>query len=184
MINEDVKIKIGSQPKEDLKKETSAVTMSLNVRRTLDGNIMIFDHKELDIVIMPEKRKVIAFPKDTMDDTVYESQDRLFKHLTAAGVINSETIQGGNIFMSMEAKVPTSEDYNDTQMVLFSIGKFIEEEKPYFEYERAYDEYFEKRLTEPGPGESTEFDPARHAAEKGSVRKSLKPYGIASIYII
>ena len=60
----------------------SHATISLNARKSLDGNILIFDHDIMDIVIMPEKKKIITFPKNTMGDHVYNAQDRLFDFLS------------------------------------------------------------------------------------------------------
>ena len=59
----------------------------------------------------------------------------------------------------------------------------MEQEKPYFEFEKSFDEEFEKRLADPGPEESTDFDPEKyHDAEKGSIRPGIRPFGIANIY--
>ena len=41
-------------------------TMELNIRKTLGGNLMIMDHDDIDIVLLPEQNKIIAFPKDSM----------------------------------------------------------------------------------------------------------------------
>jgi len=158
------------------------LSLDLKARRTLEGNVLIFDHKDIDIVLVPAKRKVIAFAKDILGDHVYEAQDRLFKYLFRKGIIDMESIQGGNVYASMEAKISESKDYNDTQIALFSIGKFIEEEKPYLEFEKAFDKAEEKRLADPGPEDSTELDAERHGVQKGSMRPGNKPYGIANIY--
>ena len=33
------------------------VSIKLNARKSIDGNVMIFDHIDIDIVMMPEKKK-------------------------------------------------------------------------------------------------------------------------------
>ena len=176
---EQIKIKVGEQKKD----KPTQLSVVLQARRTLDGNVMIFDHKDIDIVVMPGKKKIISFAKEVYGDAVYEAQDRLFKFLARKGVVGHETIQGGNIYSSMEAKILESKDYNSVQIALFSIGKFMEEEKPYFEFEKSFDEEFEKRLADPGPEESTDFDPEKyHDAEKGSIRPGIRSFGIANIY--
>ena len=176
---EQIKIKVGEQKKD----KPTQLSVVLQARRTLDGNVMIFDHKDIDIVVMPGKKKIISFAKDIYGDAVYEAQDRLFKYLARKGVVGHESVQGGNIYSSMEAKILESKDYNSVQIALFSIGKFMEEEKPYFEFEKTYDEEFEKRLSDPGPEDSTDFDPEKyHGAEKGSIRPGVRPFGIANIY--
>ena len=174
-----IKIKVGEQ-KADKPTQTSIV---LQARRTLDGNVMIFDHKDIDIVVMTSQKKVVTFAKDLFGDHVYEAQDRLFRFLIKKGVIDYGSVQGGNIYSSMEAKILESKDYNSVQMTLFTIGKFIEDEKPYFEFEKAYDAEFEQRLLEPSPEESTDFDPEKyHDENKGSIRPGVRPFGIANIY--
>ena len=75
-----IKIQATPAATEEIKK------VILKARRTLDGKILIPDHPDIDIAIIPEKSKVIAFPKEEMDDEVYETQDRLFKHLVRQGV--------------------------------------------------------------------------------------------------
>jgi hypothetical protein len=164
------------------KEKPIQASISLEARKTLDDNIIIFDHKDIDIVLMPAKNKIVAFPKELLSEYVYLTQDRLFKFLFNKGIIDQTTIQGGEVFMSMEAKLPQNDKYNVPQLALFAIGKFIEEERPTFEYQKEIEREEERRLTEPGPEDSTEFDAARHAEEKGTMKKGLSPYGISAIY--
>ena len=180
-----INLQVGGEPAPEQKaeaKEKPHYTLKINARRTLDGNVMIFDHQDIDIVLMPEKKKIVAFAKDQLSDQVYESQDRLFKFLVRKGIIDFNSVQGGNIYSSMEASILESKDYNSTQMALMSIGKFIEEEKPFFEFEKAFDAEEEKRLADPGPEASTDFDPERHKSRQGSIPPSVQAYGISSIY--
>ena len=51
--------------------------IELKARRTLDGNILILDHEDIDIVLMLEKGKCVTFPKSEMSDKVYYTQDRM-----------------------------------------------------------------------------------------------------------
>ena len=183
-----ITIKVGKQqeqdklPEQEQPKKTTT-TIKLNARRTLDGYVIIFDHRDIDIVLMPEKRKIVAFAKQVFGDEVYNAQDRLFAFLRKKGVIEFDSIQGGNIYSSMEAKIAESKDYNSTQVALFTINKFMEKERPYFEFEKAFDAEEERRLAEPGPEDSTEYDPERyHSTDKGSIRPGIRPFGIANIY--
>ena len=64
------------------------VTLELKARKTLDGNIMIFDHHDMDIVLMPEKSKIVTFAKNDFSDMVYAAQDRLFEFLKRKGVVD------------------------------------------------------------------------------------------------
>jgi hypothetical protein len=183
-----IEIKIGDAAEAEVetteeKPKPIQAKLKLKARRTLDGHIVIFDHNDIDIVVMPDKSKILTFPKDTMGDHVYDAQDRFFHFLTQRGVIEADSIQGGNIYSSLEANIATSDDHNSLQMAVFAIGKFIEEERPYIDYEEKFKEEEEKRLTEPAEDESTEFDPDKyHAQEKGSIKTGLRPYGLSGLY--
>ena len=161
-------------------------SMSLNARKSLDGNIMIFDHEEIDIVVMPAQNKIVAFAKDLMEDTVYAAQDRLFYHLTKKGIVLPESVHGGNVYGSMEATIvtPVKEDISGVQTAVFSIGKFILEEKPYFETFNDYEEAEMEHLTDPDDEDSTELGEVPHEEIKGSLRKSWirGPYGMTYMY--
>jgi hypothetical protein len=156
--------------------------VSLKIRRTLDGDIIIFDHKDLDIVVMPQKQKVITFPKESYGDHVYKTADRLFRFLSTNGIVKFDSIQGSNVYGAYEAKLQQSDKNNNIQMALMIIDKFIQKEKPYFEVDEFWAAEHEDSLTDPDSEESTEFDASRHSADKGSIRPGLKPFGIANIY--
>ena len=55
--------------------------IQLKARKTLEGNILILDHEDIDIVLVKEKKKCVTFPKNNLSDRVYDSQDRVFKFL-------------------------------------------------------------------------------------------------------
>lgn len=152
---------------------TNQPTLSLNARKTLDGHIMILDHNDIDVVVVPEKSKVITFPKLSMHDNVYPSQDRFFNYLSNKGVIKRESIQAGDVYGSIEAEYPEAVNNVDaTQMVVFVIGKFMAEEKPHIQEEEYREEEFEKKLTNPDEEDSTELGEVPQAAKKGSLDAS------------
>ena len=64
------------------------INLELQARKSLDGNILIFDHKEIDIVIMPLKRKIVTFAKSEINDSVYEVQNRFFNFLKRKGLFD------------------------------------------------------------------------------------------------
>ena len=70
-----IKIKIGKSKPEPKPIER---TFELKIRKSLDGNLMIFDHADIDIVIMPTQNKILTMPKETMTDAAYGAQNRLF----------------------------------------------------------------------------------------------------------
>ena len=145
----------------------------LNLRRTLNGDLMIFDHADVDIIILTEKKKIVAFPKDMMSDVVYGAENRLFNHLRKQGVVAYDSIQGGNVYGSLEAlmlemkgpKEPESIDY-----VLYQIYEWVNTERPYFESSEAHDEMMDDALLDPDDEFSTELGEVPHEEEKGSIK--------------
>jgi hypothetical protein len=55
-VDVDTKIKVGIDTR-------PPISIELDARRALDGSIMIYEHEDLDIVIMPDKNKIMAFSK-------------------------------------------------------------------------------------------------------------------------
>jgi len=165
-----------SPPKLGIKED-----INLNVRKTLGNQLVVFDHPDVDIVIYPESKKILALSKDKSSEEVYDTQDRLFRLLRAEGIVEPESVRGGYVYGSMEAQMFLNEDYDMVQVALHGINKFIIEEKPYFEhieeFERAVDDY----LTEPESSDSTELGEVPQEPVKGSIRPGWirGPYGMS-----
>ena len=153
----------------------------LNMRRALNGDLMIFDHNDIDIMILTEKKKIVAFAKDMMSDIVYGAENRLFTYLRKQGIIAYDSIQGGNVYGSMEGlmlemkgdKQPETIDY-----VLFQISEWMNSERPYFESNDAYDNMMDDHLLDPDKEHSTELGEVPHEEEKGGIlqRGMFSPY--------
>ena len=180
-----IKIKIGKKAEvtpqqEQAVEEKPQATISINARKSLDGNIMVFGHPEIDIVVMPEQKKIVSFAKNKNSKHVYEAQDRLFTFLRNKGVIQLGSVQGGNVYNSLEALIPESkvEGVDAIQSVLFNISKFIDEEKPYYSYVEAYNDQFEEELTDPDAEHSTELGEVPQEETKGSIFPGMAPYGL------
>ena len=154
----------------------------LKARKTIDGNIIISDHPDMDIVLYTKSNKVVSLPKEELDDEVYDSQNRLFKYLSRQGVVDVNSIQAGNMFMSMEAAIPESTEGDKLQYVLYAISKYIEEEIPYYEDMKKFEEETEKNLLEPETDEYTELTPDLHSDTKGTLPPRMIKHGIHSIY--
>ncbi len=163
-----VSIKIGkpAAPPE----EKPVVTVNLNIRKTLDGDLMIFDHADIDIIIMKEKQKVVAFAKDVMSEVVYGAQNRLFKFLMKKGMIRVDSVVGGSIYGSLQADLLPSQDWNNIRLAIVNIEKFIDEERPYFEFVEDVEEMQTDRLTDPDAEDSTELGEVPHEETKGTLR--------------
>ena len=86
-------------------KQTS---MDLNLRKGVDGSVMIFDHDDIDIVILPEQGKIVALPKEVLTDEVYDTQNHLFRHLAKKGIVEFDSVKGGNVYGAIEAVIQKS----------------------------------------------------------------------------
>ena len=146
----------------------------LNFRRALNGDYMIFEHADIDIVVMPSKKKIVAFAKDMMSDIVYGAENRLFNHLRKAGVIAYDSIQGGNVYGSFEGMILESKNPAEPQSVdylLYQISEWIKTEKPYYESVEAHDDMMDDMLLSPEDEYATELGEVPHEEEKGSIKK-------------
>jgi hypothetical protein len=160
--------------------EKKRITIELKARKTLDGNILIFDHQEIDIVIMPKKKKVVAFAKKDFSDTVYEVQNRLFDHLKRKGIVSYDSIKGGNVYGSFEGLIEESSDgsVNPIDYTLYNIHTFLKGEEPYYNYIEDYEQMLDDYYTHPTDQDSTELGEVPQAAEKGSLKPgyNYEPY--------
>tara|TARA_R110002012_G_scaffold204033_1_gene373575 strand:- start:761 stop:1303 length:543 start_codon:yes stop_codon:yes gene_type:complete len=163
-----VMVKIGS--KESPIESPVVAELELDIRKTLDGDIMIFDHADIDIVIARKRQKIVSFPKDMMSEVVYGAQDRLFKYLRRKGLIKIDSIVGGSIYGSLEADLLSSDKYNNAVLAIINIGNWIEEERPYYEFTDDFEEMQSDRLTDPDEEESTELGEVPHEETKGTMR--------------
>ena len=160
------------------------IKFKLNIREAHNGDLMIFDHPDIDIIVMVEKMKMVTFAKDLATDIVYGTSSRLMERLRTKGVIAYETIQGGNVYGSLEGQLlemknPEKEDML-MPLVLNQISEWIESERPYFETVEDYDQMYDDELTKPDAEDSTELGEVPQAAEKGGIRPYVfgaYPYG-------
>tara|TARA_R110000824_G_scaffold401100_1_gene610668 strand:- start:655 stop:1218 length:564 start_codon:yes stop_codon:yes gene_type:complete len=158
--------------------------ISLEVRKTLDGKIMILDHMHLDIILDTAQSKITTFPKEELTDEIYGFQSKYFKFLTQAGVILPESIQAGNVFGSLEALFPEAVDegVSSTQIVLLSTKKFLDTQTPALEAQEFIENEIDDYLVDPNPADSTELGEVPEEPKKGSItpsriRRYLSGYG-------
>ena len=158
--------------------------IKLQARRTLDGNIIVLDHEDIDIVFIPEKNKCITFPKENLSDKVYAAQDRMFNFMARKGIVSHDSIKGGNVFGSMEAEVLESKvpGVDADQVFLYVLHEYINQEKPYFKSSSQYDDERLDRLLTPDDDNSTELGDVPQAAQKGSMDSKVRPYGFQYNY--
>jgi len=165
--------------------EERVITLELKAKKSLDGNIMIFDHEEMDIVVMPAKSKIVTFAKNDFSELVYNAQSRLFEFLKRKGVVEYESIQGGSVYGSLEGNIPLPEakTINSIDYAVYGIYKFLKEERPYYDYMNQYEEMLDDYFTYPTDQDSTELGEVPQAKEKGSIRPGYNyaPYWMSYV---
>jgi len=167
---DDLKVKIKDPPR--------LLEFDLNLRRALNGDLMIFDHADIDIIVMLEKKKIVAFAKDLMTEVVYGAESRLFNHLKKKGIVAFDSIQGGNVYGSLEATLLDSKELDSVKASLYEISKWMDSERPYFEAVKAHDEMMDDEILNPEGDDATELGDVPHEEEKGSIKQHnlFSPY--------
>jgi len=162
--------------------------VKLQARRTLDGNILILDHPDIDIVLSPKNKKVLALSKKQYGDHIYATQSRLFDHLSRRGIVDAGTIHSGNVYGSLEGIILESTDADKAdpiQMALYSVVNFLLTEKPHYDAIKKYEMDFDRELLEPGEEESTDLGEVPHEKRKGTMTQYAginTAYGLYGMY--
>ena len=174
-----IKIKI-------MKEEPDPAQVDLLARRALNGDIMIFDHDLVDIVVSPNKNKVVTFPKNLMEREVYPVQDRFYKFLRKKGIIDPGTVQMGNVHHSMEADIYESvlEGVDAIQSALFATSLFLEEERPDIMARKHLHRDMTTHMLDPDEDDSTELGEVPHGEKKGSLDHTHRAYGYQYMYSV
>ena len=162
---EQVDVEVKPQPQ---------VQMDMVIRKTMGGHYAIKDHPSYDIVVMPDKNKILTMTKRGVIDDTYGVQTELYAFLTEKGVIYEDSVRSGNVYNSLEATFPTDAE-NSVDIVVFTIGKYLEEARPDFMHDVGWEERFEDHLLEPDDEYSTELGEVPQEKEKGSIDPSPYP---------
>ena len=151
---------------------------NLNVREALNGDFLIFDHNDIDIVVLKGQKKVVAFAKDLMTETVYGAEARLFEYLRKKGIVQYDSIQGGNVYGSLEGKIIDSKKHDIYEATVVNIAEWLTSEKPMMDDARNYEDDLENYYANPDDNETTELGEVPHEEEKGSMaqRGMFAPY--------
>ena len=162
---------------EDLEKE-HGITFEMKVRSALNGDIMVMEHSDIDIVIKPNDNKIVAFPKDIMSDAVYGAESRMLEFLRKSGIVEFDSIQGGNVYGSLEGKIMESKKIDSIKATLLSLSEWFKTERSYITGTTAFDELEDDALLNPDNEESTELGQVPAADKKGSITQDnlFAPY--------
>ena len=177
-----IKISIKNQLPLDVMQEQ---IKKLNMKRSLSGHIMVFNHIDMDIVLDEKTGKVTAYSKKDFGELVYKSQNRLFDYLFKKGVIMPETVKGANVFGSIEALYPNEDKIeNLTEIVLYNIAGFMDEETKYMQSFEYVEDEEEERLLHPDKEDSTELGEVPQKQKKGTLSPGYPGYyyGLAGMY--
>ena len=177
-----IKIKIVADPPE----EPKPVTVEMVARRALNGDIMIFDHDLIDIIVSPEKKKLTTFPKNLKQREVYPTQDRFYEFMARKGVIERASVQGGNVYSSLEAEIYESklEGVDPIQTAIFMTSVFLEQEKPDIFARRDLKQDMMQHFVDPDDEDSTELGEVPQSDKKGSLDHTVRPYGYQYMYSV
>tara|TARA_R110000796_G_scaffold181479_2_gene298089 strand:- start:28 stop:573 length:546 start_codon:yes stop_codon:yes gene_type:complete len=165
-----IKITVGSKQSPEPKKADPIAEVELQIRRAANGDYIISDHADIDIIVMKGKNKVLVIAKDIMSEMVYGAQDRLFSFLIKKGLVSPDSVQGGSVYGSMEGQLLPSDELDVVNMTILNISKYIDEERPYFEFAEKFDEMETEYFTEPEEEDSTELGEVPQESEKGTIR--------------
>jgi len=150
--------------------EKETIEFQLKLRSALNGDLIILDHKDIDIVVQPKNNKVVTFAKAILSDAVYGAESRLLEFLRKHGVIEYDSIQGGNIYGSLEGKIMESDGSKDPiNSTLLNIHEWMKTEQAYIQGTTAYEEMQDDALVEPDNKDSTDLGEVPQSAEKGSI---------------
>ena len=158
--------------------EKDNIEFDLNLRNALNGDLMILDHKDIDIVVQQTSKKIITFAKEMMSDVVYGAESRLLEYLRHQGVIGHDSIQGGNVYGSLEGQIMDSETHDPIKVTLLKISEWLETEQPYIAGTTAYDDMQDDALIDPDNEYATELGEVPHSDRKGSINQNnmFAPY--------
>ena len=150
---------------------------NLDLKRSLAGEIMVFNHIDMDIVLDEKQGKITAYTKKDFGELVYKSQNRLFDFLFRKGVVMPESVKGSNVFGALEASYPKEEKVNNlTEIVLFNIAKFMKEEQNYIKSFDHLEDEEDKRLLHPDQKDSTELGDVSQEPKKGTLNPGYPGY--------
>jgi len=157
----------------------------LDMKRSLSGQIMVFNHIDMDIVLDEKTGKVIAYSKKDFGELVYKSQNRLFEYLFKKGVVLPESVKGSNVFGAIEAAYPKEAKVDHlTEIVLYNIAGFLKSESEYISSFEYTDEVEDERLLHPDKEDSTELGEVPQKQKKGTLSPGYPGYyyGLAGQY--
>jgi hypothetical protein len=154
--------------------------LPMNVKKTLEGNICIYDHPYMDIVISPSNTKIITFPKDNRMKDTYVTQRDFMEFMKDHGLIKFDSIRGGSLHNSLECIYPTPEDVDPISAILIGVYRYVQISSQHEQRLKDYEQSIEQEYLNPDEEHSTDLETANslHKTKKGSIDPKQMAYGL------
>lgn len=156
-----------------IKDKKTGLQKEIAIKKTLSGDFILNEHPDIDVIVMPQKFKILALAKEDQSDHVYNIQEKLFNYMVKKGVVLPESIVCGNVYGSLQGTYPQQSPGGEDvlQVVVYNLANFIEDERPIIDREKEYEDKMEKALLEPSVEDSTELGEVPQEEFKGSIPK-------------
>ena len=172
--------------KSDQQSEDVVETVTFEARRSVSGDLMIYDHDLMDIVVSKEGLKVTTFPKKEDQEEAYTVQESLLYHLSKSGILRKSSIRSGSFYSSLEGDIFESaiEGVSSYQSALLEIYNFLQDEKPNIDARELYTRDLQQYFLDPEDEDTTELGEVPHDEKKGSMDHQVRSYGYQYMYSI
>ena len=151
-----IKFKIGGEAPQQEQKAPQA-TIGLKISKTLDGNLLINDHRYVDIVIMPTEGRIVTMPKPYAAKDVYDYQKDFMYYLFKNGISDAMNPEGGAFIGMMETTYPLDSDVDGLQASLLLISEYIAKTAEEDLTAEEYDKNVEDNFVNPPDSETTKY---------------------------
>lgn len=154
-----------------------SVDFEVKARKNLAGNIVMYEHPEVDIVIDPKKSKVSVVPKDKISDDSYDIQDKVFKFLIKRGIVDPASVQSASAYGILQGIYFQNDEVPTLGILIYQINRFIKLDKDNYVYDEVF-EKMEQEMLDPKDDRSTELGEIPHEEMQGALRPGyIYPYG-------
>ena len=114
-----------------------------------------------------------------MSEVVYGAESRLMEWMRQNGIIEYDSIQGGNVYGSLEGKIHESKERDSIKSAIYQLSEWIQSEAPSSKMKKGHDDMMQDAQLKPDEDTSTELGEIPHEEEKGSIRS----YGMFDPYL-
>jgi len=154
-------------------------TVKLNARKTLDNNVIIYDNRFFNVVLIPFKNKIITMPKQDTNRDTYPMQNDFLTFLQDKGALVFGSIRSGSTFRSLEAFYAVNDEVDVLQVIMLLTKSYIELHGHDYTTLDDYLDDVEDMYIEPPADETTPYGKVPQDPTKGTLPAVYdKPYGL------